>query len=296
MLLDVIQGTENGGFVIIQDTVECCGRQLLQSCIAAALHREEDVHVLAFEVCEEDVRLRLDRKCEQRLCVHNGYTDPLGWSEHPLFTVHQFISEELNVHLSGSEESKPATLVIDSLSWILRHHPPAVVCQRLQELRRGGALRRVVALLHCDLHQQGIVGSLCHLATAVISVVPGDRGQQAVAKTTRRTKSGKVTHEEEYFSVKEDLTVTVESRPSHHGRPQTEEDEREVDPAANLTFNLRLSEGEKEAKEKLSLPFVFSAEKKSALLQPRPGSGRIVYDPDASDDFDPEDPDDDLAV
>ncbi|MGH0185795.1 UNVERIFIED_CONTAM: hypothetical protein FKN15_019047 [Acipenser sinensis] len=71
---------------------------------------------------------------------------------------------------------------------------------------------------------------------------------------------------------------------------------REDDPAANLTFNLRLSEGERRARENLSLPFTFSEEKKSSLLQPRSGRGRILYEPDASDDFDQEDPDDDLDI
>lgn len=35
----------------------------------------------------------------------------------------------------------------------------------------------------------------------------------------------------------------------------------QTDPAANLTFNLRLSDSEREAKEKLALPFMFSKEK-----------------------------------
>ena len=105
-----------------------------------------------------------------------------------------------------------------------------------------------------------------------------------------------------------------------------------MDPTANLTFNLRLSDQERQAKEKLALPFVFSKEKyptlpstfyenvplfktiktttnmhlysflficfdrKSALLRPGPGSGRILYEPDANDDYDQEDPDDDLDI
>lgn len=35
----------------------------------------------------------------------------------------------------------------------------------------------------------------------------------------------------------------------------------QMDPTSNLTFNLRLSEGERQAKEKVDLPFVFSEEK-----------------------------------
>lgn len=35
----------------------------------------------------------------------------------------------------------------------------------------------------------------------------------------------------------------------------------QIDPTSNLTFNLRLSEVEREAKEKTALPFVFTEEK-----------------------------------
>lgn len=96
--------------------------------------------------------------------------------------------------------------------------------------------------------------------------------------------------------MSEDATLSVQAKPRQPGRGQKEPDVCETDPTSNLTFNLRLSEDERRAKEKVALPFVFSQQKKSALLRPAPGSGRIVYEPDASDDFDEEDPDDDLDV
>uniref|UniRef100_A0A8C7SFU3 Elongator complex protein 5 n=1 Tax=Oncorhynchus mykiss TaxID=8022 RepID=A0A8C7SFU3_ONCMY len=160
----------------------------------------------------------------------------------------------------------------------------------------GGVVRAVIGLLHSDLHQRGTVGSICHLATSVITVAPGTRGLGAFAKITRRTKSGKLMQDEEIFSINEDLTVTIQSKRSHPGSTPMNTDESEVDPTANLTFNLRLSDTQREAKEKLPLPFVFSKEKKSALLHPGTGSGRILYEPDANDDYDQEDPDDDLDV
>uniref|UniRef100_A0AAX7U728 Elongator complex protein 5 n=1 Tax=Astatotilapia calliptera TaxID=8154 RepID=A0AAX7U728_ASTCA len=161
---------------------------------------------------------------------------------------------------------------------------------------QGGAVRAVIGLLHADMHQRGTVGSVCHLATSVITVAPGTKGDEAVAKITKRSKLGKVTQDEEIFSIKGDFSVTVVSKTSHAGRRQTEPEEQQMDPTANLTFNIRLSDTEREAKEKLALPFVFSKEKKTALLQSGPGSGRILYEPDANDDYDQEDPDDDLDV
>lgn len=296
MLSELLQGTDTGGFLIIQDS--CCysGRNLLKGLISTALNRDEAVHVLAFDVSEEELKDGLKASVTQRLYIHNAYIDPLGWSDHPAFTVQQFGSQELTYLIKQASHPKPAVLVIDSLSWILRHANPPSVCKTLQQLKKGGAVRAIIGLLHADMHQKGTVGSVCHLATLVITVTPGMKGDEAVAKITKRSKSGKVMQDEEIFSISEDLTVTVQSKICNPGQKQNDNDEQQVDPTANLTFNLRLSETEREAKGKLALPFVFSKEKKTALLHSGPGSGRILYEPDANDDYDQEDPDDDLDV
>lgn len=296
MLTELLQGTDGGGFLIIQDTASFSGRHLLKSFINAALNREEAVHVLGFEVSEEELKDGLKGSNIQSLHFHNAYTDPLGWTDNPAFTVHQFHVEELTHLVKQTSHPKPAILVIDSLSWILRHLSPPAVCRTLQQLRKGGAVRAIIGLLHADMHQKGTVGSICHLATSVITVAPGMKGDEAVAKISKRSKSGKVMQDEEIFSLKEDLSVIVQSRPSQLGPKQTDPEEQEMDPTANLTFNLRLSDTERQAKENLALPFVFSKEKKTALLHSGPGSGRILYEPDANDDYDQEDPDDDLDV
>lgn len=296
MLPDLLQGIDAGGLLIIQDSVSYSGRHLLKSFINAALSREEAVHVLGFDISEEELKDGLKGSPTQRLHFHNAYTDPLGWTDHPAFTVHQFCLEEVTRLVKHASHPKPATLVIDSLSWILRHLSPPAVCKTLQQLRKGGAVRSIICLLHADMHQRSTVGSVCHLATSVIIVAPGIKGDDAVAKITKRSKSGKVMQDEEIFSIKDDLTVTVQGKPSQFGPKQADPEEQETDPTANLTFNLRLSDTEREAKEKLALPFVFSKEKKTALLHSGPGSGRILYEPDANDDYDQEDPDDDLDV
>ncbi|XP_073693601.1 elongator complex protein 5 [Garra rufa] len=297
MLLDVLQGTEaGGGFILIQDTVKCSGRGFLKCFINAALKRGEDVHVLGFESPETEVCAGLDHSCVQKLHFHKGFPDPLGWTSRSSFTVDQFTSQHITQLIKDTQRAKASVLVVDSLSLVLRHHDPVVICRTLQELRKGGVIKTIIGLLHSDLHQQGVLGTVCHLASTLISVAPTNIERHAMAKTTRRTKSGKVMQEEECFSVSEDAALSVQAKPRQPGQVQKEPDVSEADPTSNLTFNLRLSEEERKAKGKVALPFVFSQEKKSALLSPTPGSGRIMYEPDANDDFDEEDPDDDLDV
>lgn len=295
MLPELLQGSDFGGFLLIQDSANYSGRHLLKSFINATLHREEDVHVITFEVSEEELKDGLKETSVQRLHFHNAYKDPLGWTEHPTFTVQDFSLDALTRMVKQTSQSKPATLVIDSFSWILRHISATTVCTTLNQLKKGGAVRGIIGLLHADMHQKGTVGSVCHLATLLITVAPGTRGDNCVAKLTKRTKSGKVMQDEQIFSI-QDLAVIVHNKSSHLETQQTEHEAHKMDPTANLTFNLRLSDTEREAKEKLSLPFVFSKERKKALLHSGPGSGQILYEPDANDDYDQEDPDDDLDV
>lgn len=61
-------------------------------------------------------------------------------------------------------------------------------------------MRGIIGLLHADMHQKGTVGSVCHLATLLITVAPGTRGDNCVAKLTKRTKSGKVMQDVSWFT------------------------------------------------------------------------------------------------
>ncbi|XP_028330919.1 elongator complex protein 5 [Gouania willdenowi] len=296
MLSELLQGNNTGDFLLLADSCSCSARNLLKSVVVSALNREESVHVLGFETSEEELNQTLNSSLTQRLHFHNAYSDPLGWTDHSAFTVDQFTSEQITHLIKRTVHSKPPLLVIDSLSWILRHASPLAVCRTLQQLKKGGAVRAVVGLLHADMHQRGTVGSVRHLASSVVSISPALKGDEAVAKITKRSKSGKVTQDEVTFSINGDLTLTIHSKQNPPSLKPTEPEEQQTDPTAHLTFNLRLSDAERQAKEKLSLPFVFSKEKKTALLHSTQGSGRILYEPDANDDFDQEDPDDDLDV
>lgn len=64
-----------------------------------------------------------------------------------------------------------------------------------------------------------------------------------------------------------------------------------------MTFNLRLTNKEREARAGTALPYLLEAEKKvSYLNKAHSQGGDVVYIPDEGDDFDEEDPDDDLDV
>ncbi|KAG0014288.1 hypothetical protein BGZ80_010539, partial [Entomortierella chlamydospora] len=64
------------------------------------------------------------------------------------------------------------------------------------------------------------------------------------------------------------------------------EESQTADPAANLSFNLNLTDEQRRAKNETVLPYMKTQE----------STGAIYYEPDAADDFDDDDPDDDLTI
>ena len=71
---------------------------------------------------------------------------------------------------------------------------------------------------------------------------------------------------------------------------------RQVDPTQNLTFNLKLTDDERQARSNLKLPYMHHEEKTSEIVVKPMGEGKVFYQPDEADDFDDDDPDDDLDI
>ncbi len=67
----------------------------------------------------------------------------------------------------------------------------------------------------------------------------------------------------------------------------------QMDPTANLTFDLTLTTKEKQDKANVILPYTRSH---ITLHTGSQGRGEVYYQPDEADDFDESDPDDDLDI
>ncbi|EQB77152.1 dermal papilla-derived protein 6-like protein [Camelus ferus] len=252
--------------VLLRDTVEWEGRSLLKALIKKSALYGEQVHVLGCEVSEEEFREGFDSNINSRLVYHDLFRDPLNWSK----TGEALPGGPLEAlrALCRRTDPGPVTVALDSLSWLLLHLPCTTLCQALHALSRQdpcpGKQVRVLGLLHEELHGPGPVRALSSLAQAEVTL-SGALGQASAHILYRRPRQ----------------------HPTH-----------QVDPTNHLTFNLRLSKKEREAKDSLTLPFQFSSEKQQALLRPGPGqaTSHIFYEPDAYDDLDQEDPDDDLDI
>ncbi|CAI8038431.1 Elongator complex protein 5 [Geodia barretti] len=189
----------------------------------------------------------------------------------------------------GEATPPDCPVIIDSLSTLLEFHPTSHVCRLLHQIGRRCGL--VVCLLHSDLHGRHVTSQVDHvMSTTIDLVVPQSPGQLKV-KVKHRKTTGKVLVSTEVVAMDDSYDMTSSPQvtsslltPSHPV----------PDPTQNLTFDLTLSEREREERRKLVLPYHHSAGKKTALLQA--GSGRVFYTPDEADDYDDSDPDDDLDI
>ncbi|KAG2176109.1 hypothetical protein INT43_005342 [Umbelopsis isabellina] len=126
----------------------------------------------------------------------------------------------------------------------------------------------------------------------------------ALAKIMWKRKSGKILHETNAIRF-DGQRVVVSSAIQDEEEPEDElEAPVAADPTANLSFNLTLTDEQRRAKEKLVLPYMKAQNRgvvevdsgdRSGNVEP-PSTGSIYYEPDAADDFDDEDPDEDLDI
>ncbi|XP_031532060.1 elongator complex protein 5 [Vicugna pacos] len=287
-----------GGMVLLRDSVEWEGRSLLKALIKKSALYGEQVHVLGCEVSEEEFREGFDSSINSRLVYHDLFRDPLNWSK----TGEALPGGPLEAlrALCGRTDPGPITVALDSLSWLLLHLPCTTLCQALHALSRQdpcpGKQVRVLGLLHEELHGPGPVRTLSSLAQAEVTL-SGAMGQASAHILYRRPRQHP-THQTQWFSILPDFSLDLQGGPLLEPQPQPDPHTPPVDPTNHLTFNLRLSKKEREAKDSLALPFQFSSEKQQALLRPGPGqaTSHIFYEPDTYDDLDQEDPDDDLDV
>ncbi|KAJ9076045.1 Elongator complex protein [Entomophthora muscae] len=104
-----------------------------------------------------------------------------------------------------------------------------------------------------------------------------------------RLPSGKVSRERAVLKIDIDsnlacnITYSPYTNPNDEPLPEaTESEKKEVElPTDISTFNLNLTDKQREARDDLVLPYL---------------SGTIMYHPDDGDDFDEDDPDDDLEI
>ncbi|XP_012553489.1 elongator complex protein 5 isoform X1 [Hydra vulgaris] len=276
------------------------------------LHGKEvaSVNVFVDGSCDENLKIllirELDRKRERVLVLcysslpsyykdfsdkyifYDGFSDPLNWeagmtSLNKLEDIHGFISQY---------SSQNSLLVIDNLVIFGR----SIGC-----IDNNGEWKGLLNIL-CDLSNripimvfidptladESNIKMLKHIAQFSAELL--ENQNSFTCKSIMKKKTGKVIEEINLLTMTGNQLIVSKD----NTRSSTRKIE-EVDPSSNLTFNLNLSSSEKELRAKTKLPYLFDQKTKDSYLN-RVNDCPVIYQPDEADDFDEEDPDDDLDI
>eukprot|EP00055_Hartaetosiga_balthica_P006661 m.21464 g.21464 ORF g.21464 m.21464 type:complete len:316 (+) comp5353_c0_seq1:3-950(+) len=247
------------------------------------------------------------------------------WNESSPSKINAFFQECLSI-----VQKRKCIVCIDSISALTQfcggnEHQCIRFIQLLQQVDGNVA---VFGVLHKQCFGAENEAALCHLfhTQITLSLSRGNISErskssrkgpihapQAVAQTIHMKRGGKTASVKEFvwFNIATGKILTdavtndrygVAKAPENKGTGNNEDIDDSNDPTANLTFSLSLSDQEKAIRANTVLPYMKTSEHRPTLSTtpvtkaPSSTRGVIYYEPDEVDDFDDEDPDDDLDL
>jgi len=284
-LNQLIEGSEQSRFILIHDNKDAKGEALLVEFIKKNVKLGNKTDLLCVErnsyvlrSLPIDTNLNVHFMSEMLVKMCEDPTDNINADPFKLF------QEVQNRPKSHSK----SILVIDSLSLLLLLHPEKFYRElhRLLHFNKSDGIQcQVICLLHDDVIPSGRKISLMYERLASTNIYISQQNKQLQTTTVHRKASGRTIEVVELLYFDQSLNLVtkevVKVKESHS------EDDNKDWMTKDVTFKLELEEKEKQARSELVLPY---------LKKQTEGTGEIYYEPDATDDWDEEDPDDDLDI
>lgn len=262
-----LTGNSKSKFILIEDTFEMSGIKLLKTIIKIFYKENINIQCINYELLDENLSIQTD--ISNKISKLNAVSDPCGWTDKSAPNLRSL--DEFLKHVSGFK----GLVCIDSLSPLLFHNDLSSVFRALHTALKENPDLQLIAMLHADVHDSSEKEILEMLASTVFIVSPCE----GTLLTTVCYSSGKVTNQLVEYKISDGFEFSV----LRDINPQVKSVSTKPDPTANLTFNLKLKENEKEARSQLKLPY----------MQVQNECGIMELD---NDMYDEEDPDDDLDI
>ncbi|XP_041971662.1 elongator complex protein 5 [Aricia agestis] len=190
-------------------------------------------------------------------------------------------SEKIPIN-SSDVRSEGSLYFIDSVNQMALDMGWHKCLQYLKKLQTDSSSKTIL-ILHkdCLLVTSKLQIHLNHIANAIISYDNRDPCKVDI----QIKKGGKIIKSQETVSY-DSTTRTLKLVPVPQISKKTEEPEK-VLPSSLSTFKIETDQIQQLEKNKLKLPYMSKINE---------GQGKVYYEPDAVDDWDEEDPDDDLEI
>lgn len=300
MIGDLVNGREKSSILLVKDFADASGRPVLACFLVSLAQRFDEVHVICFDSRSRDLLHVVNLNISPRVKFHDGSSDLLNWNKRSQLHVDTDLSKFVQSQI-GCHGNKKIAVVIDSISPLILHRPVPYTCQTINRLRKtevnGTNVEQVICLLHSDLHDKHSMSMVEHVSSSVLTMEIPDSGDSIFCCNTLHKKpSGKIIKIREHFNLTNTFEIVEIKEVKSTVIPNKSDQTEQVNPAANLTFNLSLSEKEIKDRSNVKLPYMYNEQRQEETLLRSVGEGKIFYQPDEADDFDEEDPDDDLDI
>ena len=244
------------------------------------------------------------------------WDDCRGWDSGGGGTVPGRVAHvQCRISSAATKATAPATVLFHSLSSLLLHgeNTPVAVARMVNNCMGCAGVGRVVAVME----DEEKLKSLRNLFQTELLLKPAADGGLIRVVCRHRPTAGKPSAKSESLEVSKDGEVTVvAAKVKVAAAAEMGKDAAETDAMMSklTTFSLQLSKEEKRARSEVVMPFWKEEQKAAAAVAAAGGEveeeedavritskraatesrGKIYYEPDDADDWDEEDPDDDL--
>ncbi|KAJ9594888.1 hypothetical protein L9F63_013813 [Diploptera punctata] len=298
MLASVSSGLSPSALVCIKDSLEQTGHDLLKAFICNAVNKKENqIHMFCYENSVKKWKSNLKNYNTDNVHLHDCFTDHRGW-------LQSETNEELQenkkdycilsiIQQLESIKTNKNVIIIDSLTPLIINIGFTKCYRELHYLSRHKNVLQCICLVHEDAlpDSHTVLPYLDHLATSNIRIGIPTRGSNGnpVASITHKKLGGKIINEIEFYTIDSNCRVTSQKLEPVNDKivEKSVEVTDNTLPQNLTTFKLSLGNQEKQARSELVLPYVRINKEKG---------GKVFYQPDAADDWDEEDPDDDLDI
>ncbi|XP_068220738.1 elongator complex protein 5 [Palaemon carinicauda] len=269
--------------ILITDSSQIHGRGVVLSLVKSHLRTNTEVHYLTTALSPARIKSYIESEgLASKVTFFDGYSDASGW-KNTASCVHLHEPLEELFTVGTVKGSSKYVVVIDKIDDAINHQDSSKLIKSLHKISLDENVEQLIVYASSDCVQENVMSALCHLASATIHL------QAAVPYKCRivlKKPSGKVLQSCEEFNLGPDLTVQ-DNRTVEIVKHQPEEtSDADAILAAQTTFNLTLTEDQRKSKNMLLLPHT----------RVQSSGGQILYTPDDVDDWDEEDPDDDLDI
>ncbi|KAI5753712.1 hypothetical protein M8J77_002665 [Diaphorina citri] len=257
----------------VSDYVEIPGFLILKSFAGKHVLKKSQVHMLSYESSKRDLNL------PPEVQVHPCGQNPLGWINGNNQEKPSLLKDLENI----GKQQEEIVVIVDSLLHLLHNTD---LCRNINKIINQQGPVKVKQLI-CLLHEDSLTTEVKSAARSLLSMFRThvDMVENDKISIVHKKNSGKILSEvnkiwwDKQTNCLESSQVTATDFQLKPPAPSEE-------PVS--TFNLGLSDSEKMARDRLILPYVNSGRPNETT-----GGGMIYIEPE---DYDEEDPDDDLDV